>query len=259
MPELPDIEVFTRNLNKRFAGKQISRIKIVNGNKLPSKPAAYTRALAGKTVRKIFRSGKEMRFSFTDGSLLGLHLMLTGDIILFEKKNTHHSTIAEIYFRNGEGLALTDRMRNAKLTLDPVDKAGIDALSKKLTAAYLFNKLQDRKKIIKSLLTDQDFIRGIGNSYSDEILWEARISPWSIASAIPRPGVTKLAAAIKKILTKEIKAIYKNYPGKVNGEVKEFLRIHTKEKDRSPTGSPILISKKGMMKTYYTTEQKLYK
>ncbi|MEO7983396.1 MAG: Fpg/Nei family DNA glycosylase, partial [Bacteroidota bacterium] len=62
-----------------------------------------------------------------------------------------------------------------------------------------------------------------------------------------------------KILKKEIININKHHPGKVQGEVKEFLKIHTKEKKKSPGGSPIVIDKKGMMKTYYTREQKLYK
>ena len=116
-----------------------------------------------------------------------------------------------------------------------------------------------RNKMIKSLLIDQDVIRGIGNSYSDEILWLARISPYSIASAIPETKVKDLYTAIKKILKAEIKNIDKHHPGKVNGEVKEFLVIHTREKTKSPGGAAIIIDQKGMMKTYYTKEQKLYK
>ena len=198
-----------------------------------------------------------MRFEFTGGTLLGLHLMLTGDIFVFDKKNEHHSTIAELYFK-GKSLALTDRMRNANIRLDPVDKNGVDAISKELNFKYLKQALQ-RKTTIKKLLIDQDVIRGIGNSYSDEILWAARISPYSIANAIPDAKVKELVTIIKKILKNEIKQIYKNYKGKINVEVKEFLKIHTKENKKSPTGAPIIIDKKGMMKTYYTKEQVLYK
>ena len=78
MPELPDIEVFSRSLNQLFAGKRLVRIKIVNGKKLSDKPAAFTKALKGKTLKKDYRSGKEMRFLFSDNTLLGMHLMLTG-------------------------------------------------------------------------------------------------------------------------------------------------------------------------------------
>lgn len=257
MPELPDIEIFTRSLDKIFAGKKLQKVKIVNGRKLPNKPAEYTKTLTGKKLSKVYRSGKEMRFVFTDGTILGLHLMLTGDVFVFEKKNDHHSTIAELYFGD-KNLALTDRMKNAHITLNPVDKEGVDALSPKLNVKYMTEALQ-RKTQIKKLLINQDNIRGIGNSYSDEILWEARISPYSIAEKIPADKIKDLVAAIKKVLKNEIKNIAKKYTGKINVEVKEFLRIHTKTSPTSPTGAPIIIDTHGMMKTYYTKEQKLYK
>ena len=258
MPELPDIEVFTRNLNKIFAGKKLETIKVVNGQKLKDTAAALGKALNGKMLEKIYRSGKEMRFAFSGGQLLGLHLMLTGDMIMFDKKNDHHSTIVEFHFKNGPGLALTDRMRNANVKLDPVDKAGVDALSPELNFKYLQAAMK-RKTAIKKLLINQDIIRGIGNSYSDEILWEAKISPYSISSAIPDEKIKELVAIIKKRLKKETEQIYKNYKDKINVEVKDFLLIHTKTKDKSPTGAPIIIDQKGMMKTYYTKEQVLYK
>lgn len=258
MPELPDVEVFTRNLHQLFAGKKLLNIKIVNGKKLKDTQAALTKALKGKTLKRIYRSGKEMRFEFTDGALLGLHLMLTGDVFVFEKENSHASTIAELHFEGGQGLALNDRMKNANIKLNPVDKAGVDAISEELNFEYLQNALKQRRTSIKKVLTDQDVIRGIGNSYSDEILWEARISPYSTAQAIPDKKIKELVKIIKKVLTKETENIYKNFKGKVNVEVKTFLKIHTKEKTESPTGAPIKIDKKGMMKTYYTEEQELY-
>ncbi|MEO5892968.1 MAG: DNA-formamidopyrimidine glycosylase family protein [Ferruginibacter sp.] len=258
MPELPDVEVFTRNLNEIFAGQKLLMVNIVNGEKLKDKPAEYSKALDGKTLKKVYRSGKEMRFECTDGTLLGLHLMLTGDVFVFDDKNDHHSTIAELHFKGGKGMALTDRMKNANIKLNPVNKAGVDAISEDLNFAYLQKALQ-RKTTIKKLLIDQDVIRGIGNSYSDEILWEARISPYSIAKAIPEEKIKELVKVIKSVLKKETERIYKNFKGKVNVEVKTFLKIHTKEKTESPTGATIKIDQKGMMKTYYTDEQVLYK
>jgi formamidopyrimidine-DNA glycosylase len=258
MPELPDVEVFTRNLDKIFSGKILRKIRIVNGNKLQNALTAYPKRLNGKKLRRIYRSGKEMRFEFMDGTLLGLHLMLTGDLFVFERKNDHKFAIAEFYFEDGKGLVLTDRMRNAHIKLDPVDKEGVDALSAKLNFKYLKEILQ-RKTSIKNVLTNQELIRGIGNSYSDEILWEARISPYSVAEKIPDNKIKELASIIKKRLKKEINAIYKNFPGKVNVEVKDFMTIHSPKKTESPTGAPIIVDKKGMMKTYYTHEQVLYR
>ena len=258
MPELPDIEVFTRNLNKIFSGKKLLKVNIVTGQKLKNTQDEFSKRLKGKILKKIYRSGKEMRFEFDNGTLVGLHLMLTGDLFIFQDKNEHHSTIAELYFEGKDNLVLTDRMKNAHIALDPVDKKGVDAISSELNFEYLKKALQ-RNTSIKKVLIDQDTIRGIGNSYSDEILWQAKISPYSIARAIPDAKIRELVTIIKKNLKKETEKIYKKYPGKINVEVKEFLQIHSKTNDKSPTGAPIIIDKSGMMKTYYTKEQVLYK
>ncbi len=255
MPELPDIEVFSKNLKKLFAGKQVTKINVVNGKKLKDTPQELSQALEGQKLIDVYRSGKELRLQFSKNVLVGIHLMLTGDLHLFDKINDRKSTIAEVYFKDGTGLALTDRMKNANVKLNPVDKAGIDALdlNYKILKAIL-----DRKAAIKNVLLDQNLIRGIGNGYSDEILWQTRISPFSKAAAIPDEKVKELAVVIKKIFKDAIKNISKHYPDKINGEVKEFLQIHTKKKTESPTGRPILTIQRGMLLTYYTEEQVLY-
>jgi formamidopyrimidine-DNA glycosylase len=255
MPEIPDVEIFAKNLNLVFAHRNLRKLKVVYGRKLPDTARALSAALEGKTVKRIFRSGKEFRFAFEDGTLLGLHLMLTGDLYLFEQKNDHPSTIVEFYFDGPKNLVLTDRMRNAWIKLNPIDRPGVDALQ--LDFAYL-KKIFDRKTTIKNILLDQDLIRGIGNGYSDEILWEARISPYSIASAIPDEKIRELVQIIPKVLNDAIRKIDQAYPGRINDEVKEFLIIHRRVDALSPTGRPIQIDTKGNRKTYYTDEQVLY-
>jgi formamidopyrimidine-DNA glycosylase len=256
MPELPDVQLFADNLHRLFANKKLLKVKVVNGNKLKDKPKELSKNLEGKTLKQVVRSGKEMRFLFEDGTILGLHLMLTGDIFVFQKKNEHNLTIVELHFEGGEGIALTDRMRNANIKLNPKDKDGIEALE--VNYKYLKKALQ-RKTAIKNILMDQDIIRGIGNGYSDEILWATKISPYSVASAIPDEKIKELVTTIKTVLRTAIKNIKKKYPDKVNVEVKEFLKIHNKERKESPAGAPIKIDAKGMRKTYYTDEQILYK
>src|SRR5450432_3036457 len=234
MPELPDVEIFAKNLDKVFAGSELLKVKVVNGKKLPDTALSLSKNLEGKKLKRIYRSGKELRFEFSDGTLVGLHLMLTGDIFVFDKKNDHHSTIIELYFEGGKNL--------------------VDALE--LDFKYL-KSIFNRKTTIKNILLDQDMIRGIGNGYSDEILWETRISPYSVASAIPDEKIRELVKSIPKVLKEATKKIDKAYPGKINDEVKEFLKIHRRT-EKSPTGRPILIDTKGSRKTYYTDEQILY-
>jgi formamidopyrimidine-DNA glycosylase len=255
MPEIPDIEVFSRNLKKLLAGKQVTKVKVVNGKRLKDTAKELSQALEGQKILDVFRSGKELRIQFSKKVLLGIHLMLTGDLHFLEEPNERKSTIIELEFKDGTYLSLTDRMGNANVKLDPVDKAGIDALDLDYKT---LKEILNRKAAVKNVLLDQDIIRGIGNSYSDEILWQTRISPFSKANAIPDEKIKELATTIKKVLKEATEKIYKNHPGKINSEVKDYLQIHTKKKTESPTGKPILTAERGMLLTYYTEEQVMF-
>lgn len=258
MPELPDVHIFSGNLKKLFTGKQLNKIILVNGQKLKDSQKDLSQNLEGLVLKDVYRSGKELRFLFSNGEILGMHLMLTGDIFVFDKVNEHKFTIVEMHFKDGNGIALTDRMRNANIKLNPVDKDGIDVFDRKFNLKYLTSILH-RKSKIKDLLIDQDFIRGIGSGYADEILWETKISPYSNPAAIPTEKLKELIKNIRSVMKKAIVQISKKYPDIIQGEIKEFLKIHTRKKTESPTGYPIIIDNKSSRKTYYTEEQNLYK
>jgi formamidopyrimidine-DNA glycosylase len=119
--------------------------------------------------------------------------------------------------------------------------------------------LSAKRTVIKTILLDQHIIRGIGNAYADEILWEAGISPFSIANKIPADKIKDLAAAIKKVLKDGEHQIKKEKPDIISGEVRDFLKIHNARKKESPTGASIQQKAIGGRKTYFTEEQKLYK
>jgi formamidopyrimidine-DNA glycosylase len=257
MPEMPDIEVFSRNLKKMFGGKKLSKIKVVDKKNIKDSQKELSKALEGQKLKDVYRSGKEMRFLFSNGNILGLHLMLTRDLIPFEEKNERKSTKVEFYFDKRNNLALTDRFKNAFIKLNPEEKDGIDVLDPKLNYSYL-KKALNKRAAIKNVLLDQNVIRGIGNAYSDEILWQTRISPFSKANAIPDDKIKELAKNIKKVLKAATTKINKHHPGLIHGEVRDFLDIHTRKKDKSPTGAKIRIADRGMLKTYYTDEQVLY-
>ncbi|WP_018616480.1 DNA-formamidopyrimidine glycosylase family protein [Segetibacter koreensis] len=256
MPELPDLQVFSKNLNSIFAGKKLLKIKILNTKKIKDKPEDLSKNLEGNILTSVSRTGKELRFLFANGALLGMHLMLHGNLYLFEKDNENKFTVAELYFEN-KGLALTDWQGLANITLHPEEKKGIDALSNQLNYDYLKRALQCKAKV-KNVITNQDVIRGIGNAYADEILWEARISPFSICSAISENKIHALEKAIKTVLKNAEKQILKKHPDIITGEIRDFLKIHTKEKDVSPDGAVIKADKKGGRITYYTDEQELF-
>lgn len=257
MPELPDLQVFSSNLQQQLAGKTLDRIT-VSSKKAKTSVATFKKALEKHKLVKVYREGKELRFLFDNDHILGMHLMLHGQLHLFEKKAAQKHITTTLLFNDGSGLALTDYQGAAVPSLNPEEKQAPDALSKAMTVAYLKKKLTATRSAIKNVLLDQHIIRGIGNAYADEILWEAGISPFSISNTIPAPAVKKLVQAIAKVLKHAEKQIRKSNPGIISGEVRDFLIIHHARKTHSPTGAVIHHKSIGGRKSYYTNEQELY-
>lgn len=255
MPELPDLQVFAKNLTKLYAGKQLQEIKVVNAKSLKDDASALNANLKGSVLTQVYRTGKELRFHFSNEIILGMHLMLHGKLFAFNGKNENKNTIVELYFE-GKGLALTDYQGLANIKLNPEEKDGVDALSEELNYEYLKKALQSKSKI-KSRITNQDIIRGIGNAYADEILWEAKIAPQSVSNKIPDDKIKALAKAIKNVLLQAEKEILKKHPDIIAGEVRDFLKIHNSKREKSPAGAVIKVDKKGGT-TYYTDEQELF-
>lgn len=258
MPELPDLQAFSYNLNKKLKGKTLKKLTIVNKKKLKSPESAFKKALEKHKLRDIARVGKELHFEFDNGAVLGLHLMLRGQLYLFEGKNENKYPIIELLFDDGTGLAMGDFQGQATPTLNPEDRDAPDALSAEVNYKFLKEQLQT-KAAIKNVLLDQHVIRGIGNAYADEILWAARISPFSIANKIPDASIKALAKSIKSVLKNAEKQILKINPHIISGEERAFLDIHNSKKQKSPTGARIKHAMARSRKTYYTDEQELFK
>jgi formamidopyrimidine-DNA glycosylase len=258
MPELPDLQVFSHNLDKKLAGKTIEQVKLVNTKKAKTSAKAFQQHLEGQQLAKVYREGKELRFKCKNDEILGMHLMLHGQLHLFTKKNDQKHTIIELLFSDASGLALTDYQGIATPSLNPEENEAPDALSKKLTVAYLAENLGATRSIVKNVLLDQKVIRGIGNAYADEILWDAGISPFSISNKIPTTAIKKLVRSITTVLKNAEKQIRKFHPDLISGEIRDFLLIHHSKKIQSPSGAAIQQKAAGGRKTYFTEEQELF-
>ncbi|MET4141793.1 DNA-formamidopyrimidine glycosylase family protein [Pedobacter sp. UYP1] len=256
MPELPDLEVFARNLQKRFKNRILETVEVKVAEKLNVSGKELKHVLEGHQLQSVSRVGKTLQLHFENDAVLGLHLMLHGELKALEEEEVKFQ-IVSFHFKGGDGFALTDFQKAATPTLNPEDSDVPDALS--LNPASFKDLLAKKKVQIKTLLMDQHSVRGIGNTYADEILWEAKISPFSIAKAIPDAEVKKLLKTINHVLSKEAADIAEKLPEALNGEIKDFLRIHHPDLKHSPGGAVIQIEKKGARKTYYTDEQILYK
>lgn len=259
MPELPDLQAFSRNLNKMLAGKTLEKINVTVAGKLNVSVKELKSSLEKQKLEKVYREGKELHFRFSNENVLGLHLMLRGQLSIFKKKNEHKYTIIELLFDDDTGLALSDYQKAATPALNPAEREAPDALSKAVDFNFLKKQLQSKKTNIKTFLLDQHFIRGIGNAYADEILWDAGISPFSVCNKLSDDAIKKLVKSIKTVLQDAEKQILKTHPDIISGEVRDFLKIHNSKKTKSPTGTPIENKMINSRKSYYTEEQELFK
>src|SRR5688572_14549023 len=119
MPELPDLEIFCHNLNKKLAKKKLEEVAVVNKSKLKAPATQLKKNLEGAKLKKVYREGKELHFAFDNEQVLGLHLMLHGKLSLFEKTNEQKNTVIELLFDDNTGLALSDYQEAATPTLNP--------------------------------------------------------------------------------------------------------------------------------------------
>lgn len=258
MPELPDLEIFSHNLSRQLKGKQVAGIYIKNSKKLNVTAEVLQQKIEKQKISEVYRAGKELHFKFENDAVLSLHLMLNGELLLHKDQEMPKHTILDLLFKDGTHFTLTDFRGLAAVNLDPSADTAPDALAKEVDVHFFQQVLASKKAVIKNVLLDQHVIRGIGNAYADEILWEAGISPFSISNQIPAAKLKDLSKAVRHVLESAVKQISKAHPDLISGEIRDFLKIHNPKKTHSPPGVPIKIIKKGARKTYYTDEQELY-
>ena len=207
MPELPEIETIKRVIEPQIQGLMIDKVN-VKRPEVVAYPAAdeFCGRLTGQTISHMTRQGKFLVIHLNSNDRIILHLRMTGCLLLTpadypEEKHTH------VIFRlsNGKELRFSDTRRFGRLwllkngeadTYSGTHKLGTEPLDKLLAAEYLKALLGKRKKTVKECLLDQSVIAGIGNIYSDEILFTARIYPARPANNLDMEEWKRLAAAI---------------------------------------------------------------
>lgn len=212
MPELPEVETIKRVLALQLTGQKIKNITL-NNPKVIAYPAAdeFQRRLLGQSVETIQRRGKYMILQLANGERLLLHLRMTGCLLVTPPeyplaKHTHLVFSLE----NGSELRFEDTRRFGRFwllkkeeedTYSGIHKLGIEPFDPLLTAQYLMAAYGKRRKTIKECLLEQGSVCGIGNIYSDEILFTAKIHPERQAFSLTEEEWKKLAEEIPKQLS----------------------------------------------------------
>lgn len=210
MPELPDIETYIYALRKRIVSQRLDEIRLSSPFLLRTVDPPLI-ALKGHTVREIRRVGKRIALGFDNDLWLAFHLMIAGRLHWYESGAKKLARgLATLIFGNGT-LILTEAgtQRRAAFhavagedglrALDPGGLEILEADRDKFAAI-----LQPSNHTLKRSLTDPRTFSGIGNAYSDEILFAAGLSPIALTQKLTADEITRLFEAIRNTMTEWI-------------------------------------------------------
>src|SRR5579883_2958145 len=208
MPELPDIVVYIEALEKRIVGHTLEHVRLNTPFLLRTADPPIKEA-EGKKDRELRRLGKRIAIGLEGDLWLVLHLMIAGRLHWKEKdaKLAGKGTLAAFDFDNG-ALTLTEAgtKRRASLhfvkgetALQAINPGGLEVLDASLEEFAA--TLTSANNTLKRALTDPRLFSGIGNAYSDEILFQARMSPVTLTQRLKEDEIARLFEATRAALT----------------------------------------------------------
>jgi len=237
MPEIPDLTVYVEQLERRIRGVPLERVQVSGINLLRTAEPALE-SLEGREALGVSRLGKRIVMAFEGGLHAALHLMIAGRLHWKEPDQpVARRPLAAFRFTNGT-LTLTEAGTRQRASLHvlagrdalrALDAGGLEPLTS--TAATFAAALRRENHTIKRALTDPRLLAGVGNSYSDEILHRAQLSPMRLTSALDDATLERLWHATREVLTEWIDRLRaetgEKFPEKVTAFRKE-MAVHGK-------------------------------
>ncbi len=239
MPELPDLTIVAEELRRRVAGREVVAAEAPAPILVRATPADLE-ALAGSTVGVARRRGKFLLLPFERGGrderVLAANPMLAGRFwITRSGERVRARTGLRLRLSQGEDLRYVDREMLGKLYLvDPAEldaipgwsETGPDADDPALTLEAFRQRIRRHPGELKPLLRNPRFVAGIGNAYSDEILWEARLAPFRRRSTLGDDDVERLYVSMRSVLADAIDRLRDLVPPEIETQHREFLKVH---------------------------------
>ncbi|MCW2666030.1 MAG: lyase [Frankiales bacterium] len=241
MPELPEVEALATFLRARAVGRVVARIDVPGMHVLKTYDPPPT-SLAGLQVTAATRHG-----TFLDLDVDGLHLVVHfaragwlqwRDRLPPAPPRMGKGPVAlRVHLDDGSGFDLTEAGTRKGLAVyvvrDPADvpgvaRLGVDPLSAQFTLEEFAGLLAGQRGQVKGLLTDQSHIAGLGNAYSDEVLWEVGLSPFKPAGNISAADVARLHAAIVDVLRTALARAEGQAAASLKAEKKAGLNVHAR-------------------------------
>ncbi len=239
MPEIPELEAIRSYFNEQIVGRRIESCAVRIPTVVRAAAAELRETLPGDSFGKVLRHGKFLLFPLASGRVLAINPMLTGRFqYLDASARLHARTCIVIGVEGGRELRYVDQRVMGKIYLVPADSLslipnwatnGPDLLSDALTAQAWVAAMHRYRGQIKSILTNAEFVQGIGNAYSDEILWEAKIHPYTPRTKLSDEDLLRLFEAARAVMawaTPLVQAAMVKDGNLDYEERRDFMRVH---------------------------------
>jgi len=208
VPELPDIVVYIEALEKRIQGSVLERVRLASPFLMRTAVPPLS-SVEGKKIVELRRLGKRICFGLEGDLWLVLHLMIAGRLHWYNEraKAAKGRSLAVFDFSTGS-LVLTEagtqkraslHVVHGEAGLENLDPGGLEVFD--ATLEDFARAIRAKNHTLKRALTDPRILSGIGNAYSDEILFEARLSPFTLTQKLSDKDVEHLFESIKHTLT----------------------------------------------------------
>lgn len=242
MPELPEVEIAVRRLDAALAGAEVESVLAPGMNVMKTFDPPLD-ALVGRRLTGVRRVGKMPVVEFGDLALL-IHLMSAGRLRVHDKRASLKDRASRVLIRLGDGRELRLREAGTKqrawAKLLPTEAVAADEMVAGLgPEAWPAPPLEefaaaiDKPRHLHPLLRHQKDIAGVGRSWVDEILWEARLSPFKKGSELEPEEVERLHAALH-VLGDAIDHYEKTIGPEVPEKIPKPLKIHKHEGEPCP-------------------------
>ena len=247
MPELPEVQALVAGLSERLRGLGTARIELASFSALKTVEPGV-RALEGEVVGGAERRGKFVCIAIGDLWLV-THLARGGWITWYETVPTatarpSKSKIAmRVRMEDASGFDITEMGTEKRLALwvvhspqdvGPVRSLGIDPFDAAFTAGRLGELLHGLPATLKTALTTQSLIAGVGNAYSDEALHRAKLSPFKKASTLDADGVARLHSALVGVLGEAVERSSGLGLGELKRDKKSAMEVHGRTGEACP-------------------------
>jgi formamidopyrimidine-DNA glycosylase len=245
MPEVPDLEAIRLFFNQSIVGKTVERVDTLIPVVIRVPRDDFVRRMTGDALGEVHRHGKYLLFTLASGRVLVINAMLTGRFSVVQPPLKRHArTCFVLALDDGCELRYVDQRLMGRVYLVEAGnlnsvpqfaEMGPDVLSPELTEEVFRERLRKYSGQIKSVLVNHKFVAGIGNAYSDEILWQASIHPYRKRTQLSDEDIGRLYRAIGEVLGSAQEIVSEKMKESLDySEWRDHLQVHRRGGEPCP-------------------------